>query len=692
MHQVSSPAPWPIAAGNAAARIRALDAGNSPLGAPGDWPEALRTVVDLMLPSQAQIVLFWGPLYCALYNDAYAPTIGDKHPAAMGRPGREYWTELWDDLCPLLDRVLLGGETVAARDRPFQINRHGHMEEVFFDISYSPVRLPDGQVGGVLCIVSETTDRVNATRRLAASEAELEQRVQERTRDRNRLWQLSTDLLVVTSLEGRVIAVNPAWQATLGWNESELVGSSILERVAPPDTTALAAELARLAKGNLASRFECRLRHKDGSLRVLSWTAVPDDRFVHAVGRDVTALRASEQRTLHSQKMEAIGQLTGGIAHDFNNMLQGITGALEVIRRRIAMGRTQDLDRFVETAASSAQRAAALVQRLLAFSRRQSLDPRPVDVNALIRSMEELMRRSLGEQVRLCVNLTPEAVFAVGDESQLESAILNLSINARDAMPRGGDLTISTEEIVVPPSAQREIDGFLPGRYIALRVADTGTGMTPDVLARAFDPFFTTKPIGQGTGLGLSMVYGFAQQSHGHVQIDSEPGRGTTVTLLLPRATQAAAGTEAPMPDPLPQGNGEFVLVVEDDPSVRLFVLEVLAQHGYRALEAANGNEALPFLLEPRLQIDLLVSDVGLPGMNGRQLAEQARQCRPGLPVLFMTGYAEYALNRSEFLAEGMQMISKPFALEEFVHKLREMVRERQTRVAAAGTTAVQHT
>ena len=681
----STSSTWPHDAGAAAACIRQLNQSTSPLGHPDAWPPALRTVVDLMLPSQAQIVLFWGPQYCALYNDAYAPTIGAKHPAALGRPACEFWVELWDDLKPLLDRVLVGGETVFATDRPFQINRHGHLEEVFFDISYSPVRMPDSSVGGVLCIVNETTERVNATRRLAASEADLEQRVQERTRDRDRLWQLSRDLLMVTTLEGRVVAVNPAWQATLGWDEAELLGTSILDKIAPTDVQAVINELARLERGHPTTGFECRIQHKDASARTLSWTAVPDNRFIHAVGRDVTALRATEQRMAHSQKMEAIGQLTGGIAHDFNNMLQGITGSIEVIRLRVAMGRTEGLDRFMEAAIGSAQRAAALVQRLLAFSRRQSLDPRPVDINALVHSMEEMMRRSLGEQITLRVNASPRAVQAVCDESQLESAILNLSLNARDAMPHGGKLTISTEETAVLPSQQSEIEGLKPGKYVILRVTDTGTGMTPDVLAHAFDPFFTTKPIGQGTGLGLSMVYGFAQQSNGHARIESELGVGTTVTLLLPLARHMPSATDHPAMRPAPRGNGEVVLVVEDDPSVRTVVLAALAQQGYRTLDAASGDAALAYILAPQLQIDLLVTDVGLPGMNGRQLAEHARQVRADLPVLFMTGYAEYARNKSEFLGPGMQMISKPFSLDDLVQKLRAMVKLAGARGARNG-------
>jgi len=805
----AAPDRWPFAPGEAAACIRALTGDGTPLGPSSQWSAALRTTIDLMLPSQAEIVLFWGPQFVAFYNDTYAPTIGAKHPGAMGRPAREHWAELWDDLHPLLERVLTLGETVSAKDRPFQINRHGHMEEVFFDISYSPVRESDGSVGGVLCIVSETTARVKATRQLAASEehlrelheqwrlaqaaggvgvfvldiqrdtltaspgfcrifglpeqelhapadverlrtdsadgdpvstresrsrgtapldveypirraddgalrwiwrraeivrdalgqpllmrgvvqdvterhearlalaqlnASLEQRVQERTRELNRIWSLSADLMISVRLDGRIVSVNPAWTQVLGWPDEALVGTDVLALLHPEDVEPSRHALGQLAQGQRLLRYENRFRHHDGSYRSFSWTAVPDTSGqIHAVGRDVTALRESEQRLRHSQKMEAIGQLTGGIAHDFNNMLQGITGAIEVMRRRVAAGRTSDLERFMESASQSAQRAASLVQRLLAFSRRQSLDLKPVDVNALIASMEELMHRSLGEQVRLAVQLAPDARHALGDESQLESAILNLAINARDAMPGGGELRISTANVQLGEAELRAFEGVLPGDYLAIAVADSGTGMSADVLARAFDPFFTTKPIGQGTGLGLSMVYGFARQSRGLVQIDSTPGRGTTVTLCLPRAPEAAAPVTVREVAAVPQGDGEVVLVVEDDPGVRLLVREVLAELGYHALEAADGQAALP-ILQSQARIDLLVSDVGLPGLNGRQVAEIARQHREGLPVLFMTGYAEYATNRAEFLAPGMHMIGKPFAVDQLAHRIRALM------------------
>ncbi|MBC3272876.1 PAS domain S-box protein [Pseudomonas sp. SWRI81] len=383
----------------------------------------------------------------------------------------------------------------------------------------------------------------------------------------------------------------------------------------------------------------------------------------------------AEDALRHAQKMEAVGQLTGGIAHDFNNMLTGIIGSLDLMQRYIADGRANEIGRFTEAAVSSANRAAALTHRLLAFSRRQSLDRKTLDVNELIHSLEDLIRRTKGDPIELKLRLADSVWPVSTDVSQLENALLNLVINARDAMPNGGELLIETANVYLDGNDITTLEPVKAGDYLMLAVSDNGTGMTPSVRAKAFDPFFTTKPIGQGTGLGLSMIYGFAQQSGGHVSLDSLPDQGTCVRLYLPRL-YLQMPEQAPVETitaPCTATSGETVVVVEDDPAVRMLVLDLLKQLGYRAYEAVDATAALA-LLDTIAQVDLLVTDVGLPGMNGRQLAEIARQQRPGLKVLFMTGYAQIAAERQGFLEEGMDMVAKPFALERLASKIRTMI------------------
>nr|WP_274706040.1 ATP-binding protein [Pseudomonas sp. S11A4] len=386
-------------------------------------------------------------------------------------------------------------------------------------------------------------------------------------------------------------------------------------------------------------------------------------------------LRHNEEALRQSQKMEAVGQLTGGIAHDFNNMLTGIIGSLELIRRRLARGRTEDLDSLIDLGVTSANRAAGLTHRLLAFSRRQSLDSKAVQMNTLVLSMGELLQRSLNESIHLEMRLNENLWIAEADPNQLESALLNLVINARDAMPDGGKLVVETSNQVLHRDFTEAYSNLEPGDYVMLSVTDNGCGMPQSVMSRAFDPFFTTKPIGQGTGLGLSMIYGFSKQSRGHVSIESEIDQGTTVKLYLPRFRGEEMVSDDKDVEQSPDAlDGETVLIVEDDPAVRVLVCAVLSELGYAYVEAGDADTALPFLNSTQ-RIDLLISDVGLPGMNGRQLAEVGRQYRPGLKVLFITGYAEHAAVRGGFLDSGMQMITKPFTFDLLTAKVREMIK-----------------
>ena len=391
--------------------------------------------------------------------------------------------------------------------------------------------------------------------------------------------------------------------------------------------------------------------------------------------RAVAELAMTQDALRQSQKMEAVGQLTGGLAHDFNNLLTGVSGSLELLQTRIAQGRIKDVDRYVNAAQGAAKRAAALTHRLLAFSRRQTLEPKPTDVNRLVRGMDELLQRTVGPEITL------EMVAAAGlwptlvDPGQLENALLNLCINARDAMPDGGKITVETANRWLDERTARD-RSLLPGQYVSMCVSDTGTGMTPEVIAKAFDPFFTTKPIGMGTGLGLSMIYGFAQQSGGQVRIYSEVGQGAMVCLYLPRHLGEAEEPEASLePVDAPRAKqGQTVLVVDDEATVRMLVTEVLEDLGYTAIEAADGAAGLR-ILQSDIRIDLLVTDVGLPGgMNGRQVADAARVARPGLKVLFITGYAENAVLSHGHLDPGMHVLTKPFAMEALASRIKDLM------------------
>ncbi|MDR7054174.1 PAS domain S-box-containing protein [Pseudomonas koreensis] len=385
------------------------------------------------------------------------------------------------------------------------------------------------------------------------------------------------------------------------------------------------------------------------------------------LAKEVAERVHAEAQLLQVQKMDALGKLTGGIAHDFNNLLTGIITSLELIQKRVADERLDKVQFYTEAALNSAMSAASLTHRLLAFARQQPLDTRPVDINEHVRSLEELLVRTIGERITLKLELTNKPAIALVDPVQLESAVLNLVINARDALPSGGNIWVNTY------AAYSHGDPNLAdGAYVALSVRDDGTGIEHNVIDKVFEPFFTTKPLGQGTGLGLSTIYGFARQSGGDAHIRSVARRGTEVTIMLP-GTNDPTGADAPVPVPDAKGSGEHVLIVEDMATVRLFVTEVLEDAGYRCTQVADIESALE-RLQNDPSIDLLLTDVGLPRMSGRELADVARGWNEGLPILFMTGYAETALNRQVFLGTGMEMLVKPFQISELLDKVRRTI------------------
>lgn len=658
---------------------------------------------------------------------------------------------------------------------------------------------------------SDISARRDAEAALQESEAKLrklnatlERQVNERTAERDRMWDTSPDLLVAVDFNGMFRRVNPAWTTVLGYEPDELIGHHVNEFVVPTDHDKTVDAYETAAAGNQL-RIENRYRHKDGSNRTISWVAAPAGDITYATGRDVTGEREMEAR-LHdeqdfarlalsavggvgvwtydvatdlffcdaavsalygldpergaaglpreeflanvhpqdrislqktmsgglqrsgdleleyrlvhpdgsirwvlsrghtyfddngkpvrrtgvgvdmtgqrqiedqlrqAQKMEAVGQLTGGLAHDFNNLLTGMMGNLELLQLRLERGKLDDAERFINAAQGAGRRAASLTQRLLAFSRRQTLDPKPTDVNRLIAGMEDLLRRTVGSTANIEVVGAAGLWPAMIDATQLESAILNLCINARDAMPEGGRITIETANTSLDDRAALERD-LPPGQYLSVCVTDTGTGMSPATIERAFEPFYTTKPIGQGTGLGLSMIYGFARQSGGQVRISSELGQGTTICIYLPRyAGDALPSDQEEAVATAALASGETILVVDDEATIRHLIDEVLDEQGYTVIGAADGAAGIK-VLQSGAKIELLITDVGLPnGMNGRQVADAARSLRPDLKVLFITGYADNAAVGNGHLEPGMALLTKPFTMQGLAAKVAEMI------------------
>ncbi|WP_037493893.1 hybrid sensor histidine kinase/response regulator [Sphingomonas sp. PAMC 26605] len=540
-----------------------------------------------------------------------------------------------------------------------------------------------GDAGAIVRWIGTNTDihdQKATAEALARLNASLEQEVADRTADRDRMWRNSQDLLLVLDLDGTFRSVSPSVEATLGWSSDEMIGHSVFEFLLSEDEAKTREGLASLARG-VGRRSENRYRHRDGGFRWVSWVATAEEGLIYATGRNVTVEReaATELAGLQdalrqSQKMEAVGQLTGGIAHDFNNMLAVVIGSLDLLGRRMGDGDARSR-RYVEAASEGAKRAALLTQRLLAFSRQQPLKPERVDPNKLVAGMSDLLRHSLGADVRLETVLTGGQWRMHVDPNQLENVILNLAVNARDAMPEGGRLTIETQNAHLDERYAAAHLGVPAGQYVLIAVSDTGSGMPPEVIAKAFDPFFTTKEVGKGTGLGLSQVYGFVKQSGGHVKIYSEPGQGTAVKIYLPRLTgadedAAASATKGQAPT---GDDREVILVVDDEAAVRQFSVDALLELGYGVIEADGAASALR-LLESHPEIVLLFTDVIMPDVNGRKLADAARSLRPKLKILFTTGYTRNAVVHNGVLDEGVQLIGKPFGVDELGAKVREVL------------------
>lgn len=804
--------------------IWTIDWEKTSFGAEADWPQELRMALSLCLNTAIPTALYWGDDLRLLYNDAWAPIAGEKHPWALGRAAREVWADIWHVIEPQLRAVLQTGQGFSVADQMLPMQRGGRTQQTHWDYSFAPIFGQNGKVLGIFNQGNETTARLSAERALRASEERLEYALGASDTVGTWDWDVPNDRVVADTRFAKLYGV-PREKAAAGAPIADFF-NAIHPDDLPSVEEAIAAALKggcifsqeyRLVQANGAHRWviaegrptlapdgtplrfpgislditdrknaeaalrdseerfraitnsidqmiwsttpdgyhdyynqrwydftgvpsgstdgegwagmfhpedqdrawsvwrhsletgepyhiEYRLRHRSGKYRWVLGRAQPvhnedgaitrwfgsctdiqeivDAREVLARSREelemevrerTDRLMEAEGQLRQAQKMEAVGQLTGGVAHDFNNMLAVILGAMNLLERRLARGDT-DLGRYIEAAKDGANRAAALTQRLLAFSRRQPLQPKVIEPNRMVAGMSELMTRALGEQVKV------ETVLAAGlwrinaDISQLENAILNLAVNGRDAMPNGGRLTVETANTFIAEDYAQE-HSMAVGQYVMIAVTDTGTGMSGDTLTKAFDPFFTTKEVGKGSGLGLSQVFGFVRQSGGHVKIYSELGHGTTVKLYLPRHYgEADANETSPASEELARGmRGELVLVVEDDERVRHFSVEALRELGYDVAAASSGAAAIA-LLEAGMKPALLFTDVVMPEMTGRELAVLALEKVAGLRVLYTTGYTRNAVVHNGVLDPGTHLLQKPFSLEQLAQKVRHVI------------------
>ncbi|WP_317202959.1 PAS domain-containing protein [Janthinobacterium sp.] len=588
-----------------------------------------------------------------------------------------------DDVAGAVEAWRLAVVGGVAFERELRLRRGADASYRLFLVRAVPVREQDGTLLRWVGTNTDVQEQKNAADKLAYLNFSLEIEVANRTADHDRMWQLSTDIMLVADFGGMIIAVNPAWSTILARQEGESLGMDFLELVHEEDRAETMRAFARLEQGVPTLRFENRYLHRDGAYRWISWTAAASQELIHAIGRDITdekearqALARSEQALLQSQKLESIGKLTGGVAHDFNNVLQIISGNLQLLQ--LAVGANPVAMKRVETAIAAVERGAKLSSQLLAFARRQPLKPLVSDLGRLVRSTAELFRRAIGDMIETEIILGAGLWHALIDPNQLENVLLNMAINARDAMQRQGKLTLALDNVSFPAEG---CQGEVPaGQYVRLAVSDTGHGMEQDVLDKIFEPFFSTKKEGEGTGLGLSMAYGFIRQSGGHIKVQSRAGHGSTFEIYLPRTFEALADMRVALSGPV-LGGSETILVVEDDVHVQTAVVDMLRGLGYTVLKANTAQGALT-VLKSGACVDLLFTDVVMPGeLRSPEMVRQAKLLLPDLAVLFTSGYTQNAIMHGGRLEPGVELLSKPYRREDLARKVHQLL---STRAAPA--------
>lgn len=656
--------PVPSAEG-LAVQIQQFEWGSTALGPLPLWPAPLRIAVDMMILSPFPCAVVWGPDMTVIHNDAYTALL-EREGVALGQPFNEVWARAWPQVGSWVFKAM-EGQSNFVEDQPLQLTCEHTGARLSYAFSYTPLRDEYYEVAGFLHTVIETTAGVEAHDQWREQALTFERQLERYMADRDQIWQLSRDAMIVVSRDLRLLEANPAWHRALGWTDEEIRERSILELVHPADLTEVEVAVMDFVHQQGADQLETRMRHRDGHYRWFRWTASFDGSRLTAVGRDISGdrdevIRQSEAFVRAAQRMDAVGHLAGGMAHEMNNLLSGIGGSLELLQSRLEQGRLGQIDRYVALAADSVQRAMTLTHHLLAFSRHQPLSPKPIDVNAQLTTMELLLRQVLGTEMRMKWELDVAPWTLCVDVGQLEMALVHLFSNAREACLGRGEITLHTINTRLQAPFPDE-SGVPAGDYVGVYVSDDGHGMPETDLPRAFEPFFTTKPIGQGAGLGLAMVYGFVGQSGGHVWLESQPGQGMRVCMLFPRSHAHVEQPPVSPIAPVTRGRGQRILLTDDEHNLRAVIKEYLEEHGFEVCDAMDASSALD-CFRNQGPFDLVITDIGLPGgFSGRQAAKAMRLLAPAQKILFITGFNDQPVELLMLDTPGTALMLKPFAL-----------------------------